>query len=62
MFIQALGSDVLKQASVKGKGGAPQVNLEDEEAVVRMFKKIEEQNQGDLRTRLKRVGFQDMLN
>ena len=43
VFIQSLGSDFLKKGSIKANVGAEKVNLEDEKAVVRMLKKIEEQ-------------------
>ena len=50
-----------KKQSIKGQGGEED-NLEDEEAVLRMFKRIEDQNRGELRERLKNVGYENILN
>jgi tRNA(Glu) U13 pseudouridine synthase TruD len=57
VFISALG-DGLKLGSGVAKGNE-KANLEDEEAVVRMLKKIDQEKtvHGDLRNRLKKCGF-----
>jgi Ca2+-binding EF-hand superfamily protein len=60
VFLNALGSGL----GGKAIGGASgKVSLEDEEAVVRMFMIVEQQSSsyGDLRKRLSRVSFNDML-
>ena len=62
VFISALGGGI-KLGSGVAKGNE-KANLEDEEAVVRMLKKIDEQKtfHGDLLTRLKKSGYQGLLN
>ena len=51
VFINALGSDFLKSGNIKANSGPEKASLEDEEAVLALFKRIDEEKKekGDLR-------------
>jgi len=58
VFLQSIEAGAGKP-SVKNQAGAGKLYLEDEEAILKMYKEIELQDKGDLRARLKEKQFSE---